>query len=110
MDVLKELKKVNEKRSIEGFGMTLNAWSLPEWGNAAAGEVGEMCNIIKKIKRGDFATEPERGKRYLAKEMADIVIYLDLIAAREQIDLGEAIVSKFNEVSDRVGCSIKIGG
>lgn len=108
MDALKELRKVNEKRSIEGFKMGLKDWTLPEWGNAVAGEVGEMCNVIKKIKRGDFINNPKEGIDKLKSEMADVVIYIDLIATRENIDLGEAIISKFNEVSDRVGCDIKI--
>jgi NTP pyrophosphatase (non-canonical NTP hydrolase) len=105
MNVLKELRKVNEKRSIEGFNMQLSDWSLPTWGNAVAGEVGEMCNIIKKQNRGDSLPS---FKSDLAKEIADIIIYLDLLAARENISIEDAIVSKFNEVSDRVGCDIKL--
>ena len=108
MDVLNKLKEVNEKRSIEGFGMKLEDWTLGEWGNAVAGETGEMCNVIKKIGRGDFDKSPEVAKQMLADEMADVVIYLDLIAKRQGIDFGRAIISKFNEVSDRVGTSIKI--
>jgi NTP pyrophosphatase (non-canonical NTP hydrolase) len=108
MNVLKELTKVNEKRSLKGFGLKLTHWSLPEWGNAAAGEMGEMCNVIKKIHRGDFNDKPTEGLKKLQSEMADVIIYIDLIAKREGINLEEAIISKFNEVSDRIGCSIKI--
>lgn len=108
MNVLKELRKVNEIRSLQGFGMRLTDWNLPTWGNAVAGEVGEMCNIIKKINRGDFNYNPEKAKELLKSEIADIIIYLDLLACRENINLEEAIVSKFNEVSDRRGCYIKI--
>lgn len=105
MDVLKELRKVNEKRSVEGFQVELKDWSLPTWGNAVAGEVGEMCNIIKKANRGD--TLPN-FKEDLGKEIADVIIYLDLLAAREGISIENAIVQKFNEVSDRVKCDIKL--
>jgi NTP pyrophosphatase (non-canonical NTP hydrolase) len=108
MDVLNKLKEVNEKRSIEGFKMELTDWTLPEWGNAVAGEVGEMCNVIKKIKRGDFDSNPLVGKDMLQKEIADIIIYLDLIATKEGIDISQAIIDKFNEVSDRIDCNIKI--
>lgn len=38
----------------------------------------------------------------LADELADCVIYLDLLAARNNIDLGEAIISKFNRTSNKI--------
>jgi len=108
MNVLEKLKKVNEDRSIDGFGMSLTDWSLPEWGNAVAGEVGEMCNVIKKIHRGDFVGRPGHGNHLLQQEMADVIIYLDLIASREGIDLQQAIIDKFNVVSHRIGSDIKM--
>jgi len=123
MDVLTELKKVNEKRSIIGFGMKLSDWSLSQWSNAVAGETGELCNIIKKVERGDYNKRPENhseNKEYnaayaaaqyrndIAKEAADIVIYLDLLCTREGIDLGAEVVKKFNKVSQRINCNILI--
>jgi NTP pyrophosphatase (non-canonical NTP hydrolase) len=123
MNVLDELKKVNEKRSLEGFNMKLDDWSLSQWSNAVAGETGELCNIIKKVERGDFHKRIENAsdnteynnayaaaqyREEIGKEAADIVIYLDLLCSREGIDLGAEIVKKFNEVSDRVKCGVKI--
>lgn len=123
MNVLNELKKVNEKRSLEGFGMKLSDWSLSQWSNAVAGETGELCNIIKKVERGDFHKRPENAsanpeynsayaaaqyREEIGKEAADIVIYLDLLCTREGIDLGAEIVKKFNEVSERVKCNVVI--
>ena len=109
MNVLKILRKVNESRSIKTFGMKLSDWSLLEWSAAVGGECGEMQNIAKKIKRGDYGDRMHAdGRSDLAKEMADIIIYLDLMASREGIDLEQAVVSKFNEVSDRCNCDIKI--
>jgi NTP pyrophosphatase (non-canonical NTP hydrolase) len=87
-------------------------WNLAEWTNAVAGETGEACNIAKKIQRGDFGppgTEPyAQACRELAKELADIVIYADIACMRAGWSLGYIIADKFNEVSDRVGCSIKL--
>ncbi len=79
-------------------------WSLAEWCNAVCGELGEAANIIKKIGRGDFTLDEAREE--LAKEYADIVVYLDILAMRTGVDLGDATVKKFNEVSERVGCEI----
>lgn len=81
-------------------------WSLGEWCNAVLGELGEAANIIKKVKRGDMTLEAARPD--LAKEYADVVTYLDLLAFRTGVDLGQATKDKWNEVAERVGCSIRL--
>ncbi len=81
-------------------------WALSQWGNALAGEVGEACNIIKKIERGDMTLEEAR--QALADELADIQTYLDLLAHRAGIDLGEATISKWNRVSERIGSDLRL--
>lgn len=97
-------------------------WKLTEWVNATAGEVGEMSEMIllaaivkglgavgnwtKKAERGDVTLDEIRPK--IAKEMADVTIYLDLLAFRAGINLGQAVMDKFNEVSERVDVSIRI--
>lgn len=81
-------------------------WSLGEWMNAVLGELGECANIIKKLKRGDYTLE--EAKPLIAKELADVVTYVDLTAFQLRIDLGEAIMEKFNEVSARVGSNVVI--
>ncbi len=95
----------NRRASISHGG---NTWTLGDWACALAGEVGEACNIIKKIRRGDFEPHPDGygdgyddAKVALAKELADVITYCDLLAEVLHIDLGEAVRSKFNEVSVR---------
>lgn len=61
-----------------------------------AGECGEACNLVKKLRRGENI-----HKDHIAHELADLVIYADLLAARLNINLGAAVVEKFNMVSDR---------
>jgi NTP pyrophosphatase (non-canonical NTP hydrolase) len=86
----------------------IDSWSLSDWATALAGEVGELCNIIKKLNRvrdglvGNKET-PEELQAALGKEIADVYLYLDLVARRANVDLEDAIVSKFNEVSERNG-------
>lgn len=69
-----------------------------------AGECGEACNLIKKLRRGeDVPTED------IAFELADLVIYADLLAERLGIDLGAAVRAKFNFVSEhRAGSDVRI--
>jgi len=81
-------------------------WALSAWCNAVCGELGEAANLIKKIERGDFTLEEAREA--LGKEFADINTYLDILAMRAGINLGDAIVAKFNEVSVRVGSTVRI--
>ena len=81
-------------------------WSLPEWMNAVAGELGEAANIIKKVRRGDMTLEEARAS--LAEEFADIVTYLDITAMQARINLGKATMDKFNKVSERVGNTVRL--
>ena len=78
-------------------------WSLGEWACAVLGELGEAANIIKKINRGDLTLDMPSDKRALADELADTLIYLDILAFRAGIDLGQAVVAKWNRTSERVG-------
>ncbi len=81
-------------------------WSPAQWLQAVTGELGEYANFRKKYERGDITKEEfdlEAGK-----ELADVVIYLDILAFQLKIDLGQAVISKFNEVSERIECDIEI--
>lgn len=84
----------------------LKSWSVDQWFKAVVGELGEFANISKKVDRGDFTQE--EAKQAMADELADVQIYLDLLAARCGIDLGKATMKKWNEVSVRVGVSLYI--
>lgn len=92
-------------------------WSLSEWSNAVLGELGEAANLIKKVHRGDVTIDDlieVKGfgqitvRHALALEYADVACYLDILAFRTGVDLGDAVREKFNAVSVRVGCDVKI--
>lgn len=100
-----ELRGPNVQRCEEYF-QSCKDWTISDWLMAITGELGELANVLKKIRRGDFTVEDKREE--LAKEIADVNIYLDLLAAKLNIDLGKAVREKFNEVSDRRRCPIKL--
>lgn len=81
-------------------------WSPAQWLEAVVGELGEYANKHKKFVRGDF-TKGEFDKE-AADELADVLIYLDLLAFQLGIDLGKATIKKWNEVSARVGTNLRI--
>lgn len=100
-----QLRNANVKRCEESFKMHggVEGWSETDWGCAAAGEMGELCNLLKKRRRGEDIPVSE-----VMKELADVIIYLDLLAAKLHVQLSGPIRDKFNEVSDRVGSPVKL--
>lgn len=87
-------------------GETFQPYTGLELAGAAAGEMGELANLVKKVRRGDYTLDEARVE--IGKEIADTVTYLTLLANFHGIDLEGAVVQKFNEVSDRIGSAVKL--
>ncbi|MDQ0314813.1 MazG-like family protein [Amorphus orientalis] len=102
------LRSANETRQAE--------WdpddriTLAYRGNEMAGEVGEACNVIKKLERERLGIAGSRATlAQLAEELADVVICADLIAMQAGIDLlGEAVPAKFNATSEKTGLRTRL--
>lgn len=94
--------------SAMGFNHPLNSWSLSDWMTATAGEIGEAANVIKKLNRyrdgvpGNKESESDLRQR-LADEIADSVIYLDLLAQAAGFDLETIRDAKFAKTSQKIG-------
>lgn len=97
-----EFTEANRIRCEASFH-PLNDWSPTDWGCALGGETGELQNMLKKMKRGEHIPIEK-----LENEVGDIYAYLDLTCSRLGINIGKAIIDKFNIVSDRVGSPIKL--
>lgn len=81
-------------------------WTPAQWLQAVTGELGEYANIRKKFERGDI-TEDE-FKEAAKNELADVVTYLDILAFQLKINLGHAVIDKFNFISKRVNSPVRI--
>lgn len=81
-------------------------WNPSQWLQAVVGELGEYANLRKKVERGDMTIDEARPA--LADELADVVIYLDILASQLGVNLGEAVMSKWNRTSKKVGAPIYI--
>lgn len=122
-----QLRKVNVERCehpTKGFCHKIQDWTEDQWTNALCGESGEAANFSKKLSRlrmgfrnFDEIPEPYKNipggqaeyyKQCLARELADIVCYADLTAAKLGVDLGQVVIDKFNEVSDKLQSPIKL--
>jgi len=81
-------------------------WTPAQWLQAVVGEIGEYANLRKKYERGDIPIETFLVEA--ADELADVVTYLDILAAQLGINLGQATMEKFNVVSARVGSTVRL--
>lgn len=72
-------------------------WPPASWLQAVIGELGEYANLRKKVERGDLTLDEARPR--LASELADVVVYLDILAYRLGINLGEAVMTTWNKKS-----------
>lgn len=107
---LAALRPLNVQRAREDFKCYDNQ-PLTYWTTALAGEVGELCNMIKKMQRvekggidgGSSYTAKDINKEMLKEEIGGIAIYLDLLASLLDIDLEEAIIDTFNSKSEKYG-------
>lgn len=109
-----QLAAINLKRCGRWHPGGIAGWSVSDWAMAMAGEAGEVCNAGKKLRRvqdecaniNDPGRQLSSEKEAIAKigeELADTLIYLDLLAQRLGLSLGDEVVKKFNATSTRYG-------
>jgi NTP pyrophosphatase (non-canonical NTP hydrolase) len=75
---------------------------------ATTGELGEAANLVKKLNRvrdgiPGNAESPEQLRSQLADELADVAIYLDLMAQAAGFDLETIREAKFARTSRKIG-------
>ena len=107
-----QLRDANARRGIEWMGSPADPRDLLFTSVELAGEVGEACNIVKKLERhragvAGGISGPD-AHHALAEELADVVICADRVAECLGIDLGAMIVDKFNKTSKKHGLSVRL--
>ena len=99
-----EFDRALQARTEEDFNC--HDWTLADWMTATVGEVGELANMLKKVKRGDMSFENPDDCVRIGKEFGDIAAYLFIMARKAGYDLADVSADKFNEVSVRRGSEI----
>lgn len=99
---------INFARALRWHPDGLESWSESDWACALAGEVGELCNVIKKRNRvrdhlQQRATNEGALQHNLKMEIGDVYIYLDLLARRVSLNLEDCVRGTFNRISEREG-------
>lgn len=107
------LRELNQRRCDRWHDAETDNWTLGDWGNALAGEVGELCNVVKKLRRHESGAshayntpEVDELTEDFAEEVADVLLYLDLLCWKAGLDpefLKLRLEEKFNHVSRAQG-------
>ncbi len=112
--MLNRIRNLNSMwRSVEQFNdQYFDGWrerSVFYYGNAMAGEAGEVCNALKKMygggTKGDSASKDD-----LLEEASDVTIYLITILKHEGItldDFSKAFEKKMKENVERMEARLK---
>ena len=75
MNFLKKLRKQNQERLKYIHDSSGSEFTELEWAACVAGECGEMCNLIKKVRRGSKKLTKNMVKE-IGKEIADQILIL----------------------------------
>src|SRR3990172_11518670 len=98
MGSLNDLQRALEEESDEMFGDRWRKGSRLYWATALAGEVGELCNLVKKEARDGTELTAQIGE-----EIADIVITSFLTASVLDLQVEEVVARKRKLVRSREG-------
>ena len=104
---LHDLREANNQRQAEwpGSDKADIAFRTIE----IAGEVGELCEAVKKYLRAERGIAGTGGTlEQIAEEMADAIISIDVMAMQLGIDLCVSVPKKFNKPSKKYGLSIEL--
>ena len=105
MDFLNVLENANNERqkawdSENMLDVTFKALEF-------VGEVGELCNNIKKLKRLELGLVGSTCSREdLESEFGDVLITLSLLASSCGVNLEEVTRNKFNSTSKKHGFNV----
>jgi NTP pyrophosphatase (non-canonical NTP hydrolase) len=66
-----------------------------------AGEVGEICNKIKKIMRDDGGKITEERRKQLLDELGDVLWYAATIATELDEDLNQVAINNLFKLNER---------
>lgn len=104
---IREMQAVNAARSARWMAGS-PGWTTLEIAGELAGEVGELANVCKKLRRSEMGVPGNKVSDedllvQARSEMADVFIVLMLTASKLGVDLHEAVRDTFNAKSEQMG-------
>jgi len=110
------LLRLRNVTRCDSWPQPLHRQTPSDLGCAVASEAGQLCEQLGRLRRHLQVTCPSRYRstvaaeitRQLGREIADLVLYADLLAARLDLPLEHLLAARFNEVSEELGSSVKL--
>lgn len=104
---VREMQTINAQRSARWMAGS-PGWTTLEIAGELAGEVGELANVCKKLRRSEMGVPGNKVSddvllQQARGEIADVMIVLMLTASKLGIDLHEAVRETFNAKSEQMG-------
>jgi NTP pyrophosphatase (non-canonical NTP hydrolase) len=101
------MQKINASRSARWMAGS-PGWTTLEIAGELAGEVGELANVCKKLRRSEMGVpgnklSDDELRQQARSEMADVFIVLMLTASKLGVDLYDAVCDTFNAKSEQMG-------
>jgi NTP pyrophosphatase (non-canonical NTP hydrolase) len=113
-NTIRATQEINAARSARWMAGS-PGWTTLEIAGELAGEVGELANICKKLRRSEMGVpgnkvSDDELREQARGEMADVFIVLMLTASKLGIDLEDAVRETFNRKSEQMGFPERIPG
>lgn len=116
-----EFSKANEARKKQFFKNASEMWTLADALVACMGELGEVANALKKVRRAELGmlnkNDPgrqinslEEAKAQVAGEIGGFMCYLDQLCVQLGLRLEDCIVDEFNKKSEELGLPERVIG
>jgi NTP pyrophosphatase (non-canonical NTP hydrolase) len=104
---IRAIQELNAARSARWMAGS-PGWTTLEIAGELAGEVGELANLCKKLRRSEMGVpgnkiSDEELLQQARGEIADVFIVLMLTASKLGIDLEDAVRETFNRKSEQMG-------
>jgi NTP pyrophosphatase (non-canonical NTP hydrolase) len=107
------MQAINAARSARWMAGS-PGWTTLEIAGELAGEVGELANVCKKLRRSEMGVpgnkvSDDELRQQARSEMADVFIVLMLTASKLGVDLYDAVCDTFNAKSEQMGFPERFG-
>lgn len=104
---IRAIQELNAARSARWMAGS-PGWTTLEIAGELAGEVGELANVCKKLRRSEMGVPGNKVSDEVLREqargeIADVFIVLMLTASKLGIDLEDAVRETFNRKSEEMG-------
>lgn len=114
MNSFDRFSEINMQRANRWHHGDIREWSASDWAVATGGEMGELLNAIKKLRRLEIKVQGHDGDTpqprdiqtaiaAVKKEIGDVYTYLDILTQFFGLRMWDCVRDTFNAISVREG-------